>query len=820
MEPQIRNFAEIESFIKLDPQGADGAAREWTYLTQKHPEISTFQTPSQFAIWASDPRHKVDPNLWIGKEIRDAYFYLRQTHEEKQMQENGVVDHAGVPSGLLGLPFLAAAFLQRVKTFEEDPEFQKIVEKKKKEWLAKNPGKDTNSKEWIDYRYGSLENSKIETLYADAEKAFRNGEDLGEKATEKDKEMRNKKIASYDKERKKIYKNLNDDVVVVMEKWRIEYHSQALIAEQKKQNPKITKEETEKIVQQVRKHHWEKFAQKHPEKATAYAEKHDGIKETVVKVPVPQNPQIKPPSNIPSPAQPVPRQATFQQQPRPYTPPFTPSITKAPQSPQPTPHINCVSNFPQPSIQTRFPSRSSRFPGSIGRTTSAPQTNNALSNLGNKVAQQVGSKIMLLFANPVVLSVFFIFLFTVIIVVAIGPASTGEASPIETEGSTNITSCQFTRAGVSLSIKSTKLLSLFQEVSERSGVPASVLAGIAAHESQVFTFNALDSHDAFTNTGFTGIECQPHFPTSPTGALGFMQVQPPIRILPRARPDAYSEPGVRKGAELAGKTLESLTMQDFCDVRTSLYLGAGALLSKNGMTPPTTADQVEKAVCGYFGSCIYTSGNKSYNYGQEVAADFEKCQRSSNINLTSTTSTSSINVLTWVEKINSFLEEGPLGDFNKMITIITNNAYTATKRTGEFINTSDRGLYWCTNLVIDAYNLAGKTGLGINQQAVISMRNFWKTTPGYIHLDYLNGNHQSILSRVSPGYVVFFEQQPGVFTGNEHVSIVKTINIDSEGKGFLETYDANTNAKTQRYPIVNWDVKNQRYKLVAFGTSS
>ncbi|MBI2430787.1 MAG: hypothetical protein HYV39_02125 [Candidatus Levybacteria bacterium] len=174
-------------------------------------------------------------------------------------------------------------------------------------------------------------------------------------------------------------------------------------------------------------------------------------------------------------------------------------------------------------------------------------------------------------------------------------------------------------------------------------------------------------------------------------------------------------------------------------------------------------------------------------------------------------------ILDWTIKISNVLEEGPLGDYNKMIANITNGSYNSTKRTGEFINTGPRGLYWCTNLVIDVYNLAGKSGLNDNHQAVVSMRNFWKTAPGYIHLDYLSGNHQNILSTIFPGFAIFFESQPGVFTGNEHVAIIKSKSLDSRGNGFIETYDANTNAKTQRYPVVNWDVKNQLYTLVAFG---
>lgn len=200
------------------------------------------------------------------------------------------------------------------------------------------------------------------------------------------------------------------------------------------------------------------------------------------------------------------------------------------------------------------------------------------------------------------------------------------AAPI-ISGSGDINSCSFTRAGVSKPIGSVKLKTIFQEVSAKSGVPASVLASVAVHENSDFPINAPDSHDAFSDIGFGGVECRPHFPTSPTGALGLMQIQPPIRILPRARPDAYSEDGVRKGAQMARRTLESLTMQDFCNVRMSVFLGAGVLIAKNGGQPPVTPDQVETAVCGYFGSpCSYQG---SFHYGKEARADFLKCRVSS-----------------------------------------------------------------------------------------------------------------------------------------------------------------------------------------------
>lgn len=190
---------------------------------------------------------------------------------------------------------------------------------------------------------------------------------------------------------------------------------------------------------------------------------------------------------------------------------------------------------------------------------------------------------------------------------------------------TSVSSCRFTYKGVTSPVPSSLLKTLAESVSRKTGVPAAVLLGVAAHENPTFTFNALDDHDAFFNRGFTGTDCQIHFDTSPTGALGLMQVQAPPNLRPQKAPNynpgAASLDGLSKGASFFGKTLETLTTSDFCDVEKSLYLGAGVLISKNGGTPPTTSQQIKDSVCGYYGSCIYDN----YNYGEEVQRDFENC---------------------------------------------------------------------------------------------------------------------------------------------------------------------------------------------------
>lgn len=200
----------------------------------------------------------------------------------------------------------------------------------------------------------------------------------------------------------------------------------------------------------------------------------------------------------------------------------------------------------------------------------------------------------------------------------------GNAPESERPGSGSIFSCQFTRAGSSYSIKSQKLIALIEEVAAKSEVPATAIAGTAMHETQNFVANAQDDHDAFGTDVTAGGLCK-HFATpKETGALGLMQVIPPRSIVSFAREDAYDDRGVRIGAQLAGIPFESLTLQHFCDVKTSLYLGAGVLISKNGGRPPQTSGDIKKAICGYYGACTYGG----FNYGDEVQRDFERCQAS------------------------------------------------------------------------------------------------------------------------------------------------------------------------------------------------
>lgn len=240
MDPEIRNFAEIERLIK------------------EHPEVLSFDTSEEFYAWAA--KENVDPKIWG---VLEAYFDLRDQHEDKQMQEQGEINPSVIPTELIALPILALAFRDRPKIMEDDKNYQKIVEQHKKSWLEKNPGKDFNSKEGLDYLHGSLDNNNAPTLKKDAEQAFRNNPKF------------KKRVERYDKEKKKVYKNLNEDPAVINTRYEIENHTRSRHAYLKTHEDKKTPEETSALIQ---KRSWEKFATENPEKTKIYAQTNADIK--------------------------------------------------------------------------------------------------------------------------------------------------------------------------------------------------------------------------------------------------------------------------------------------------------------------------------------------------------------------------------------------------------------------------------------------------------------------------------------------------------------------------------------------------------------
>ncbi|OGK23684.1 hypothetical protein A3A46_01995 [Candidatus Roizmanbacteria bacterium RIFCSPLOWO2_01_FULL_37_13] len=175
--------------------------------------------------------------------------------------------------------------------------------------------------------------------------------------------------------------------------------------------------------------------------------------------------------------------------------------------------------------------------------------------------------------------------------------------------------------------------------------------------------------------------------------------------------------------------------------------------------------------------------------------------------------------------------------FNRLTDPPSNGSYTAFYSPA----TSTSNLYWCTYLVINAYNLAGLTGLTRAHLATKNMQQFFMTTSGYNYIPYSvkfidyfanpptyqlasAGERQQALNTVKPGCATFFQYTPGVHVTNKnHTAVLKTVNLDSSYNGYIETYDANSTRKISRYPVYSGNIQGTPFtndSLRGFGCPS
>lgn len=197
---------------------------------------------------------------------------------------------------------------------------------------------------------------------------------------------------------------------------------------------------------------------------------------------------------------------------------------------------------------------------------------------------------------------------------------------------TNISQCKFSRAGVSTQFQSSALLGYIQEASQKSTIPPTVLAAFIRVESP----SSSDmSNDQIANYANNCAE-------SPTGALGIMQIQPPGTTSLRGDP-ASCDDCIDAGAKLVGKTVSTLTRQDYCDPRTSIIVGAGWILKKMSKLSygdgtkwdpiwTNNSDAIKALVNTYYGCLDYggaTDCTGPYNYATDVLTSIQGCQAQS-----------------------------------------------------------------------------------------------------------------------------------------------------------------------------------------------
>ncbi|MBI2018232.1 transglycosylase SLT domain-containing protein [Candidatus Daviesbacteria bacterium] len=217
-----------------------------------------------------------------------------------------------------------------------------------------------------------------------------------------------------------------------------------------------------------------------------------------------------------------------------------------------------------------------------------------------------------------------------------GTTPTGQASPIGSIGSFDISSCKFTRGQENpkeATFKSNKLLSYIQEASQKSNIPPAVLAAFIRVESPS---SSNMSDDQISNYSANCVQ-------SSTGALGIMQIQPSGTTSARGDP-ASCDDCIDAGAKLMGKTVSTMTRQDYCDPRTNIIVGAGWILkkmSKLGYGDSTKWDTawtndrkaIEALVNTYYGCLQYGDATKDcagpYNYADDVSTSIQNCQAQS-----------------------------------------------------------------------------------------------------------------------------------------------------------------------------------------------
>ncbi len=167
----------------------------------------------------------------------------------------------------------------------------------------------------------------------------------------------------------------------------------------------------------------------------------------------------------------------------------------------------------------------------------------------------------------------------------------------------------------------------------------------------------------------------------------------------------------------------------------------------------------------------------------------------------------------------------PRGIFGSMTLPLSiqqlNPSYRVVLRQGSNVGPAWR--YWCTDLIIDTYNIAlGKRTISENYGAVQNMVTFWQRQgSGFVFAHYSydpRGSLQSLFSTApSFGGAIFFEASEGRHTGFEHVGLVRSGTLDSHGNGEIDTYEANSWRTTGKYPVYNWQIKNVPYPVVGFG---
>ncbi len=159
-------------------------------------------------------------------------------------------------------------------------------------------------------------------------------------------------------------------------------------------------------------------------------------------------------------------------------------------------------------------------------------------------------------------------------------------------------------------------------------------------------------------------------------------------------------------------------------------------------------------------------------------------------------------IVSWATRISSGLEK-VCDIYNRQQQIISNGRYSAKIRPGT-CKGEGSPTYFCTNTVIDSYNLAGFSNSF--SQSVYYMARGWEKRGWTV----LKTNDYSSLSRLLPGDAIFMglgANGMDIYGIHHHTVIIAGININSAGDGRLHIAQSNGPSK---YPNTYYTVRGWR----------
>ncbi len=317
-----------------------------------------------------------------------------------------------------------------------------------------------------------------------------------------------------------------------------------------------------------------------------------------------------------------------------------------------------------------------------------------------------------------------------------------------------LSQCQFSRGDVgTASFKSPKLLSYFEEAGKASSMPPELLAAFARVESP--------SSVNLTDSDLDNYKCA----VSPTGARGLMQIQPPGTT-------GHDPAAIANGAKYLNRSVEELTIADYCDVRTSIFLSAGFIIKKleyvgiknNGLWNPewtTNKDVINAAASGYYGCLLYPSCNSGpHSYGGDLWNSLQACKNPILSGATfsqSTTTAPPANISSSCTKVGNPLGESPCLTQSTGTTPTTN---LGTGERGNFVYYCQGDSKWQGN----SCNL-GQVGCGPTSLAMIFTYFGNTITPADMLNNYTSNSLISCSEGSYPDRVVGWIRQQGYEVG-------------------------------------------------------